>query len=256
MEWVKEFYKKQFLALVSTINTIPSKFFEEEIQNISEQIGRTYCHVLELGAGSGKIANELAKQGKFVTTVELVKELTDYAKQDAHPNLNILCGDFYKVNLDEQFEAILYLDGFGIGTDDDQLQLLNRIKHWLTDDGCALIDIYNPEYWNKIHSTQMSPTNNPTLLRKYSYDDLHQRMIDTWWHVENENDPYTQSLACYTLDEIYMLCQKANLQIIAYYPGGAMDFKNGVYHDITTLDNCLSYRIKLERKNNLFKPRL
>lgn len=40
----------------------------------------------------------------------------------------------------------------------------------------------------------------------------------------------------------------ANLQIVPYYPGGAMDFDNYVYHDITTLDNCLSYRIKLKKK--------
>ena len=84
-----------------------------------------------------------------MTTVELVPELVMFAKEHSTSDIEIHCADFYKINFEEKFDVVSYLDGFGVGTDEEQLVLLKRIHNWLKDDGCALIDIYQPLYWKK-----------------------------------------------------------------------------------------------------------
>ena len=63
-----------------------------------------------------------------MTTVELVPELVMFAKEHSTNNIDIHCADFYKINFEEKFDVVSYLDGFGVGTDDEQLILFKRIK--------------------------------------------------------------------------------------------------------------------------------
>src|SRR5699024_6835595 len=110
--------------------------------------------ILELGAGDGLLARNLSKFDKNITTVELIPEMVEFAKQFNTPNVTSLCGSFYDIDLTDTFETLLYMDGFGVGTDKEQLVLLNRMYHWLHDDGVALIDIYQPNYWRKVSGQQ------------------------------------------------------------------------------------------------------
>ena len=116
------------------------------------------------------------------------------------------------------------------------------------DDGCALIDIYQPLYWQKVAGKEMYPFGTKDIVRKYDYDEGENRMTDTWWESGQENDSITQSLVCNSPEQIYALCETVGLQITAYYPSGAMDFEKGAYQKVTALDECLSYRIKLKKK--------
>lgn len=239
----KIFYKKQFMISkhISEISTVTLEYVEE----IIEQVGRDFTTVLELGAGNGSLSRGLSKFNKAITTVELVPEMVDFATRFNTPNVTSLCGSFYDIEINETFDTILYMDGFGVGFDNDQLTLLKRIKDWLIDDGVALIDIYNPSYWKKVSGEEMIPYPSLNVSSIYGYDESLNRMTDTWWEENNPEKTYTQSLACYSPDEIYKLCKKAGLQIIAYYPGGAMDFEKWEFNETVPLSECLSYRIKV-----------
>lgn len=246
--WEKSFYEKQFHFTKTDVNDDYIAYYNGDAQLILEQYGKPFSTVLELGAGKGFVANELAKEGKQVTTIELVEEITDYARRHAHEGVNVLNADFYQVQLPQQFDAVLYLDGFGVGNDADQLRLLERIHHWLTDDGYALIDIYEPNYWQKTSGIEMYVSHDKKGMRKYGYDEESRRMTDTWWQVNEPSQYVTQSLACYSPEEINELCKQANLQIIAYYPSGAMDYDTWTYTEVATLNECWSYRIKVRKK--------
>jgi SAM-dependent methyltransferase len=239
----QDFYKKQFKVSedIVEISSIPVEFVEE----IIEQVGRDFTTVLELGAGNGALSRGLSKFNKKITTIELVPEMVNFATRFNTPNITSLCGSFYDIEVNENFDAIFYMDGFGVGIDEDQFTLLKRIYKWLMDDGVALIDIYHPNYWKKVSGQKMVPHPDLNLTRVYGYDESLNRMTDTWWEDNEPNEKYTQSLACYSQEEIYSLCKKANLKIIAYYPGGAMDFENWKFHETVSLSECLSYRIKV-----------
>lgn len=247
-KWEKSFYKNQFELHRPFLAQADQSYYAKEAILLLEQIGKPATTILELGAGRGEIANELASHLKDVTTVELVEEIFAYAAKQAHPNVHAMCADFYTVELKETFDVVLYLDGFGVGNDQDQLFLLQRIYNWLKDDGVALIDIYQPLYWQKTAGREMYLFGTKAVQRRYGYEPASQRMTDTWWHTDKPDYKTTQSLACYSPSQIYELCEQAGLEVAAYYPGGAMDFEAGFYKEHVSLEECLSYRIKLKKK--------
>ena len=240
------FYKKQFkMAKNATdLSTIPSEYVTE----ILEQVGRDFLTILELGTGNGALARGLSEYAAEITTVELVPEIVEDAKEFDIANITSYAGSFYDIELTAQYDLVLYIDGFGVGSDKDQLFLLKRIYDWLNDDGVALIDIYQPEYWKKISGAKMTPLPDSNILRVYGYDESTDQMTDTWWEKDSPDKKYTQKLACYSPDEIYALCEQANLKIIGYYPAGAIDFENWTFDKTVSLSECLSYRIKVVKE--------
>lgn len=244
-EEVYIFYKKQFKMFEDVVNL--SSLQIEWADEIIEQIGKPFTTVLELGAGNGLLARSLSTFNKKITTVELVPEMVEFARQLNNSSITSLCGSFYDITIPNTFDTLLYIDGFGVGTDQEQLFLLERIHNWLQDDGIALIDIYQPEYWKKVSGKEMTPFPNSNVLRVYGYDESQNRMTDTWWGVDCPEEKFRQSLACYSPDEIYELCKKANLKIIAYFPGGAMDYEKWQFNEKVALSECLSYRIKVKK---------
>ncbi|HGP3674277.1 MULTISPECIES: class I SAM-dependent methyltransferase [Bacillus cereus group] len=242
---VREFYQKQFELSNYDINT--ESWLEQLAKEVKEQIGHPFQSMLELGAGNGGFARAMSKLRVKMTTVELVRELVMFAKEHSTNDIAIHCADFYKINFEEKFDVVSYLDGFGVGTDDEQLILLKRIKNWMKDDGCALIDIYQPLYWKKVSGQEMLLS---SAMRKYEYDSINERMLDHWWHPNNPNDIVTQSLRCYTVDEISNLCAEASLSIVGIFPGGAYDFEEGKYKEQASLNECLSYRIKVKKSKD------
>ena len=239
---VKEFYKKQFEMLNYDINA--ESGLEQVAKEVQEQVGYPFQTMLELGAGNGGFARAMSNLHVRMTTVELVSELVSFAKEHSSSDIAIHCGDFYQINFEEKFDVVSYLDGFGVGTDDEQLFLLKRIKDWMKDDGCALIDIYQPLYWKKASGQEM-PIGS--AMRKYEYDSENDRMLDHWWETVSSNDTVTQSLRCYTVDEISNLCVEVGLSIVEVFPGGAFDFEQWKYRELASLNECLSYRIKVKK---------
>ncbi|KZD33472.1 N-methyl-transferase-related protein [Bacillus cereus] len=240
---VKEFYQKQFELSNYDINT--ESWLEQVAKEVQEQVGHPFQTMLELGAGNGGFARAMSKLHVRMTTVELVSELVSFAKEHSSSDIAIHCGDFYQINFEEKFDVVSYLDGFGVGTNDEQLFLLKRIKDWMKEDGCALIDIYQPLYWKKVSGQEMPLS---SAMRKYEYDSINERMLDHWWNPNQPNEIVTQSLRCYTVEEISDLCDEANLNIIAIFPGGAFDFEKSRYKEQASLHECLSYRIKVKKK--------
>lgn len=243
-EWVIPFYRKQFEWL-RDIESEMANYLQKDAEQIEEQIGIEFETMLDIGAGIGSIARALDARGISMTTLELVPELVEASRLRSPKTIDIHMGDFYTYTFPTQFDVVSYFDGFGIGTDDDQLALLRRIKNWMKDDGFALIDIYNPHYWRTSAAGRKMKIDDAERI--YSFDEENCRMIDSWWHNENPEEVVTQSLRCYAIDEISAMCENAGLTIIGIFPGGAMDFDKWAFTETAPLSTCLSYRIKLKK---------
>lgn len=240
--WVEPFYRKQFEWMNQELDMEDA--INELAQEVKEQVGKPFREMLDIGAGRGDMAKALAEQGIEMTTLELVPDLVEFAKERSNGRVTSYCGDFYTFELPEVFDVVSYFDGFGIGSDEDQLRLLNRIRKWMKEDGCALIDIYQPRYWQQVDGREMTVH---AARRVYHYDEEAHRMLDSWWHSDHPEEKVTQSLRCYSLEEISDLCEQASLRIVGIFPGGAMDFEEWRYHDRVPLHECLSYRVKVKK---------
>lgn len=203
--------------------------------------------VLELGAGGGQVACSTALVGHDTTALELVPEFSEHTKQLAFEhnihNLTALNGDFYTIELSETFDVITYWDGFGIGTDDEQIQLLNRCVSWLNPDGIVLLEISTPWYWAKVAGQAMQLED---ARRQYTFDANHCRLVDTWWHTDSPDDQVSQSIRCYSPADLRLLLRDTKLQLIEVVEiGGAVDYDRGEYHSNVELGQAMSYVVKL-----------
>lgn len=223
MEWALEFYDKQ---------NAWSGMYEEEISQtnrekaalISEFAGPGPKRVLELGAGGGHGAAAAADLGHTVVAVELVPRLTARAQELAasrDSQMTVINEDFYTVELDGHFDVVCYWDGFGIGSDEDQRRLLQRIAAWLTPTGSALIDIGTPWYAASVDGRGWEVGE---AERQYSFDADGCRWEDTWWPKGKPEEAVKQSTRCYSPADLRLLLASTGLVLKHVKPGGTVDW--------------------------------
>ncbi|WZY00684.1 class I SAM-dependent methyltransferase [Bacillus sp. FSL W7-1360] len=252
MDWTKTFYKQQleWSRADSTLNNEIHLLHQERVDIIARLIP-TATHILELGGGNGQFAVAAAKRGYRVTMIDIVPELITQAKQLASEHhvrsqIQFVTGSFYNVDLPDRYDAVCYWDGFGIGSDKDQQHLLSRIDNWLTDQGTALIDIYTPWYWAQAHGQTMQ---FGEIKRQYTFDAVTCCMIDTWTHVDEENNAVKQTLRCYSPADLALLLDETTLQLKDCEPGGKFDYIHSKWHPSVPLHEAMTFLAVLAKLN-------
>jgi len=205
-------------------------------------VGDPPGRILELGAGGGQDAVALAEEGYEVTAVELEPLLAQHIRAllRKHPqaNVSVIEADFYLVSLPEHsFDAVCYWDGFGIGTDEEQRILLERIRRWLRPDGVALIDVYTP--WHAARSAGHG-WRVGNAWREYGFDGRGCRWIDRW-RSDETGEEIEQSLRCYSPADLRLLLDGTGLELVDVHPGGMMDYEHPRYVAEAPLEKAMWY---------------
>lgn len=209
--------------------------------------------ILELGSGGGQMAVALAERGHQVTGIEqnagsVANARALAAAWPAPPpatgRVTFLEGDFYTIDPPPPFDLVLYLDGFGIGSDDDQRRLLRRAAGWTTPTGRALIEIYAPWFWAGMAGNRLVIDQ---AEREYGFDPHGCRMLDTWWHRHHPERRVTQSLRCYSPADLALLLEGTGWRLADVVPGGAVDLPHHVYHHRVPLAQAMQYLACLDR---------
>ena len=245
MEWIEAFYARQ--DQLSRVYSGPMMDQDRErARIISAVLDGQSGRVLELGAGGGQSAQATAQCGHHVTAIELVPGSAAHARSlasRADPgSLRVLEGSFYTLALAETFDLVCYWDGFGVGSDEDQRVLLRRIADWLVPTGTALIDINTPWYWAKAAGRQMS---RATFVRQYDFDADACRMLDHWWSPEEPGERVTQSLRCYSPQDLRLLLEGTGLILEHIEAGGALDYDTGTWTARAPLSQAMQFRAHL-----------
>jgi cyclopropane fatty-acyl-phospholipid synthase-like methyltransferase len=118
---------------------------------INRHTGMRGVHILELGAGGGQFSVAACQLNHKITAVEIEPDFVEHmrflARHRNPENLTIINADFNNVEFESAFDVICYWDGFGLGSDSDQRQLLQKISSWLTPDGSVFLEIFTPWFW-------------------------------------------------------------------------------------------------------------
>lgn len=251
MEWVKNFYNLQYKWM--TIDDEECFMVQENLLDELEAIlvERPFKNILELGGGKGHFAVTAARRGYEVTVIELIPEAVVNIhklanKYNLSENPRVINGDFYTEELIDQFDVVCYWDGFGIGTDFDQQMLLKRIQGWLKPNGNAFVDIYTPWYWAKVAGQEMLVTDN--VFRRYDFDSIECRMLDTWTSTKHKCESVSQSLRCYSPADLKLLINGLQLELIHCEPRGAMDYEKWIYREKVPLNQAMSYLARIIKK--------
>lgn len=247
MEWTKDFYHQQLVWSCDSGADL-HRLRDDLVDKMVAHQKNKGTKILELGGGTGQFAVAAAKRGYEVTVIDIVpaaaRQIEKLAEEhQVERHIRVLEADFYKVVFQERFDVICYWDGFGIGEDADQQQLLHRIADWLKPSGVALIDIYTPWYWGAAAGQEMQMGN---ISRRYSFDAEGCRMTDTWWQGGEEARAITQSLRCYSPADLQLLMKNIHLELVDLEPGGAMDYEQRGYREQVPLGEAMMFMAKLK----------
>lgn len=220
LEWVKDFYTQSDIWWGPDAG---EEYYPRRIQAIERLCGQGVKRILELGAGSGAVAAELAKLGHIVVAVELtsaIRPAQEVSQKDWKGSLTALKGDFYTVELDGGFDVVCYWDGFGLGSDSDQRRLLQRIsREWLNPGGSVLIDVFSPvRFARHAEVSEILPplTGVPgsvEMLHTCHFDPLQCRWIDEWQPTADPSKALAQTIRCYTPADFALLLGNTGLTI-------------------------------------------
>ena len=252
MDWIHGFYSRQLATLAREGVEASAEYCAEKMSVINRLIPNPGKSLLELGAGNGMNAMACANLCFSVTALELIPECCERIKNQATAqgtttgSIRIVQGDFYKIDLTEQFDLVTYWDGFGIGSDDDQIRLLKRISNWMKPDGRALIEIYSPLYASK---TAGKKVQFKTCARVYDFDAHNARWLDTWTY--DDGTVLTQSLRTYLPPDLQLLLRETNLVIEHLEPREAWDWKTESLEKSAPLESAISYVVCLKKDHTI-----
>lgn len=248
MDWVKSFYDKQH-QWASVYAGDVEAHHRDKAKSITLPNRKPPYRVLELGCGGGQMTAALAELGHSLVAVDLnpaaIRSAHRLAASRPDARIALIEGDFYTVSLEGRFDVVCYFDGFGIGSDADQQRLLQRVSGWLTGDGRAFIEIYTPWYWEQVAGTMMEW---PNVSRRYGFDKAGCRMLDTWWPPGRPEEAVTQSLRCYSPDDLKSLLDGTGLELIDIHPDGAIDSQTGEFQSEVPVEAAMQYIAILARR--------
>lgn len=250
MDWVRDFYARQHTALAHEGAEASAEYCAEKMTVIDRLVPNPGMTLLELGAGNGMNAIACTNLGFSVTALELVPEccerIKDYvnASGTSRGSIRVVQGNFYDLDLNEQFDLVTYWDGFGIGTDADQIRLLKRISSWMKPDSRALIEVYSPLYASK---TVGKKVRFKKCTRVYDFDARNARWLDTWTY--SEGTVLTQSLRTYLPPDLHLLLRETDLVIEHIEPREAWDWETESLEKNAPLESAISYVVCLNKAN-------
>ena len=254
MSWVRTFYSATgtwWGAAESDIRTRD----RDRVAAVEAVCGTQSRVVLELGCGYGSTAAALVATGHRVVGVDLSERIHIGSQFLPCRGLGLVKADFYSVELKRRFEVVCYWDGFGVGRDDDQRALLERVsREWLTADGVALVDVFNPSTWAAAHGWSERRPARPADGYQFSlghareYDPAGGRAIDIWWDESRPEERISQSLRCYSPAEFQELIAPTGLRLRSIIVDGHAHDP----HDGDAVDEALvgewSYLAVLDRR--------
>jgi SAM-dependent methyltransferase len=230
MDWVESFYSTTGRWWGPAESAITSRD-HERVTLIRNICGPAAMTLLELGCGYGSTAAAAAAHGFRVTGVDISGGRLEFARQHADPAspgaLRFVHENFYSFTAPHTFDVVCYFNGFGVGTDADQRDLLRLVaRQWLAPGGLALIDVANPLVWAGWAGDVDHKPARPDAGYRYSleertdFDPVGFRFTDTWWERDQPERRYTQSVRCYSPADFGLLLEGTGLRLRAVYVAG------------------------------------
>lgn len=81
----------------------------------------------------------------------------------------------------------------------------------------------------------------PSLCRRYGFDEVECRMLDTWWPTGHPAAAVTQSLRCYSPDDLESLLDRSGLVLVDVQPGPSFDHETQTFHPKAPLEHAMQY---------------
>lgn len=163
-----------------------NKFYEILQEFVLNKKNTKVSKMLEIGPGVGTLLKIFEEEGFRTTAVELSENMASLACENSS-NSVIINGNIIEINfMPKQFDFILAMAVIHNFPENDLIKLLYKIKIWLKDDGCFILDTTN----NPITETgffEKEDYNNNLVRyrRKWKKEDLELFMQNQGFFIQD-----------------------------------------------------------------------
>ncbi len=125
------------------------QFLSAEIKFVREQLNQNE-HILELGAGYGRIMKELAPAVASITGIDISQGSVEFGREylKGCPNCVLEVMDVHQLAFDRPFDVVLCLQNGLSAIKGDALSVVQQSINLLTDHGRAFFSSYSPKFWS------------------------------------------------------------------------------------------------------------
>ena len=219
--------------------------YSQDSQLITSIAKRAGDPVLELAAGTGRLAQLILDLGYNYTGLDLSREFVDVARAKYGEQATFVLGNMQEFHLSEQFKFIFI--GFNSFlhnlTDQDANRCLNCVRNHLTKDGLFLVSIFIPDpsflyrEAGKLYpvTSLFECDGNKCRIMETNEFDNETQVNQLTWRLERDGQ-LTPEEYCYSMRIIYphsmdILLSEAGLIIkekLGHYDGAPMDEESGM----------------------------
>ncbi|MBD3286200.1 methyltransferase domain-containing protein [candidate division WOR-3 bacterium] len=216
-----------------------------------EEAGKAGGKVLELGAGTGRVTQALAKAGIEVTAVEISKGMLDIARKNSKslPSekkelITWVQGDMRDFSFDTKFSHVLipFRSFQHLQTRDEQQSCLDCVSRHLEKGGSLVLSLFAPSYERLAHKTMFNHLgtielpDGKTLSRteRVTHDHVNQIVTVQWtYDVSDFNGDIKRKIWTFPMRYLWrfeteLLLENAGLEVEIIYG----DYRRGEFnHD-------------------------
>ena len=164
---------------------------------------------LELGCYMGEFTKLIQKQFSDVTVIEASDELIEYCREQVGPEVNFIHSTFETAELKAEYDSIFLMHT--LEHLDDPVLVLNRINHWLSDQGRLFLVVPNANAPSRQIAVKMGlvPYNSAVIeperlhghRKTYSLDTLEHEALSGGLKVIHRGGVFFKPLAGSQFDE-------------------------------------------------------
>ncbi|MCL2382488.1 MAG: class I SAM-dependent methyltransferase [Treponema sp.] len=124
------------------------QYFDAEISFVRNRLQGTE-HVLELGAGYGRIMKELSPHCATITGIDISKDTVEFgnAYLSGVPNARLLVMDAHDLKFSEPFDVVLCLQNALSAMKTQPLEYVKKMTALLSPGGKIFISSYSEKFW-------------------------------------------------------------------------------------------------------------
>lgn len=189
-----------------------------------------YKKLLDLGCGPGLYAEEFYKKGYEVTGIDFSTRSIEYGQNQANEkslNITYQYMNYLDISFNEEFDVItlIYCD-FGVLSDSNRKQLLDKIYKALKANGKLIFDVYTPLQYKDVAETKdwtyhekgfWSNEPHVCLNAHYIYKENNTHLNQTHVITKDKVECYNIWEHTFTIEELQDDLKKAGFGSIAFY---------------------------------------
>lgn len=181
--------------------------------------------ILDLACGFGRHANRLARLGHKMTGVDITPGFVELARKDAIQNgveVDYQIGDMRSIAYNNEFDCIMLLfTAFGYFNDEENLEVLVKVKNGLCPGGLFLFDVPNRDnFLKRMQPYHIVEKDGNMMIDQIAFDSLRGRSYNrrvVFRDGIRKDKPF--SIRLYNPNEIQSLITQAGLDLMQMYGG-------------------------------------